>query len=233
MKLAQLINRAVAPFGLMIVPKRTEPLLYQHEYGSGGYNEYKRIQIRHNKRKLDAVWADEETLECIARYLEDSPINLSQGLCHGARNGWEVTWFKKRLGCQMIGTDISDTANGLEDMVQHDFHDVKPDWIGKFSFIYTNSLDQAFAPDRALSAWADQLSPGGAIFIEHTMYHSASHASEMDPFGAHPMVMPYLLFEWGRGKYALADILKAGGQSNRRAVVEDKGQVWVFVVKKI
>ena len=40
------------------------------------------------------------------------------------------------------------------------------------------------------------------------MVHSASFAGEMDPFGAHPMVMPYLFFVWGRESYRLCDILE-------------------------
>lgn len=40
------------------------------------------------------------------------------------------------------------------------------------------------------------------------------------------MVVPYLLFEWGRGKYALSDILHAGE-------IEGKKRVWVFVICKV
>ena len=149
------------------------------------------------------------------------------GLCHGARNGWEVEWFKKELRCPVIGTDIADSAASLPDMVCHDFHEAREDWIGQFSFIYTNSLDQAFDPRKALEAWAGQLTPDGRIYIEHSMQHSAAGASEMDPFGAHPMIMPYLLFEWGKGKYRLDDILHVVGLEHR------KGRVWVFVIAPV
>lgn len=44
--------------------------------------------------------------------------------------------------------------------------------MGKFSFIYTNSLDQAFDPNRALDTWADQLTADGRIYLEHTMAHT-------------------------------------------------------------
>jgi hypothetical protein len=143
-----------------------------------------------------------------------------------------VEWFIKRLGCEVIGTDISETANEVPNMVQHDFHDTRPEWIGRFSFIYTNSLDQAFDPEKAVGAWVDQLSRGGMIFIEHTMFHSPSGASEMDPFGAHPMIMPYLFFDWGRGKYQLADILKLDNvQMGEHGVHKSKGKVWVFVLR--
>lgn len=243
MPLSKIANRFLAPLGFAIVRKRHETssnlsgaLYYQHIY-SGGYDEYRQEQIRANKAKFDRVWAEKDTLECISQYIETSLYGLHhgnlRGLCHGARNGWEVKWLKERLGCEMIGTDISETANGLEDMVQHDFHDVKEAWIGQFAFIYTNSLDQAFEPARALSAWVDQLDDDGLIFIEHTMHHSPSGASAMDPFGAHPMVMPYFFFEWGRGKYELANILKLSDvKMGDRGVFTEKGDVWVFVLKK-
>ena len=101
-------------------------------------------------------------------------------------------------------------------------HLLLKEWMSKFSFVYSNSLDQAFDPKKALSTWAAQLAPQGLLFIEHTMAHSPSGASEMDPFGAHPMVMPYLFFKWGKGEYRLVDILELKH--------EKKNNVWVFVI---
>jgi hypothetical protein len=239
MRLAKLANKVVAPLGIKIVRKNTkvvspgaDPLFYQHSY-EGGYDTYKAVQTEANKRKFDNVWSEERTLESIASYIEKAPQVRRRGLCHGARNGWEVQWLKNRLNCEVIGTDISETANSLEDMVQHDFHHVREDWIGEFSFIYTNSLDQAFDPATALNVWAKQIGADGLIFIEHTMHHSPSGASEMDPFGAHPMIMPYLFFEWGRGEYELADILKLGDvQKGEQGGFAVKRGVWVFVLRK-
>jgi hypothetical protein len=56
------------------------------------------------------------------------------------------------------------------------------------------------------------------------MGHSAQGASEMDPFGAHPMCMPYLFFKWGKGKYRLHDVLEPGAKTNNGQ------QVWMFVL---
>ncbi len=47
----------------------------------------------------------------------------------------------------------------------------------------------------------------------------------MDPFGAHPMCMPYLIFKWGRGLFRLADILELGQKGNKAM------DVWVFVIE--
>lgn len=218
--LRRVINRLLAPLGMKLVPRRSDQLLYQHDYGRGGYDAYRRTQIEWNRAKLDKVWADERTLEAIARDIERR--GLRSGICHGARNGFEVGWLAKRLGGEVIGTDISDTAAQFPGMVVHDFHEQRADWVGRWGFIYTNSLDQAFDPGKALGAWFGQLADGGCIYIEHTMQHSAEGAGEMDPFGAHPMAMPYLLFRWG---LPLADILELDP-------VPGKGAVWVFVISK-
>ena len=197
-------------------------LFYRHDYGAGGYEAYRRAQIFHNKRKFDRVFADRLTLEVVADYLR--PRGPRFGICHGARNGWEVARLRELLGGDVIGTDISDTAEMVPDMVQWDFHEPNPDWVGRFDYVYTNSLDQAFDPERALATWADQLAPGGLIIVEHTMMHGAAKKGEMDPFGAHPMLMPYLIFEWGRGKYRLREILHVDPP-------ERKGHVWLFVIE--
>ena len=227
----RIANRFLRAVGLKIIPLRHDELHYQYDY-AGGFAAYRETQIRWNKAKLDWVWADPLTLEQIASDIERHA--LKTGICHGARNGFEVKWFRERLKTDVIGTDISETATEFPDMVVHDFHEARADWVGKFDFVYTNSLDQAFDPERALNAWADQLTSNGRIYIEHTLTgHSAAGASEMDPFGAHPMIMPYLLFEWGRGKYQLADILHTDGVSNVWDGKEaPKGHVWIFVLGK-
>lgn len=216
-------NRLLAPMGVKIVPEYFDFFTYQHDYGAGGYAAYRGQQVRANKAKLSKVWADDRTLEAIAADLDAR--GLRTGICHGARNGYEVAWFRDRLGSEVVGTDISDTAAQFANMVVADFHEPRVEWVGAFDFVYTNALDQAFNPERALETWAGQLAPQGRIYIEHTMRHSAAGASAMDPFGAHPMVVPYLLFQWGKGKYSLTDILEPGE-------VAGKGKVWVFVIER-
>ena len=148
------------------------------------------------------------------------------GICHGARNGFEVTWLREHLGSEVIGTDISETANDFPNMYVWDFHDYKSEWNDHFDFVYTNSLDQALEPARALDVWAQQITRQGRIYIEHTMAHSAFNAGHMDPFGAHPMVMPYLFFTWGRGRYDLSDILEIEAKQNNGL------PAWVFVLTR-
>ena len=223
MLLKNLANRALEPLGLKLIPAHHDRLIYQHDYGTGGYDAYRDIQIAANKRKIQRVWADERTLEMIAKDIERR--NLKTGICHGARNGYEVEWFRERLESEVVGTDISDTADSIPHMIVQDFHEPRREWLGKWDFVYTNSLDQAFDPKKAISTWVDQLTDRGCIYIEHTSNHSARAATQTDPFGAHPLIMPYLLFEWGRGKYKLSEILELEDVSH-------KGHVWVFVVSR-
>jgi hypothetical protein len=227
-KIAQNVARR---FGMDLVRKRADLLHYQHDYGAGGYAAYRRLQIEHNKRKFENVWAEDRTLDLICDVVRQARQARVKGICHGARNGWEVQKFKDQLGCEVIGTDISETAADVPDMVVWDFHETNPEWQGAFSFVYTNSLDQAFDPEKALGAWSEQLTDDGLIFVEHTMFHSPTDSGEMDPFGAHPMIMPYLFFEWGRGKYRLIDIIRLDDvQMGAKGVLKTKGQVWVFVL---
>lgn len=213
------------PKGLRLVRRPTDQLVYLHQY-EGGYEEYRDMQVFHNKRKLNVIWADDGTLAAVASYLHDSGQPVGRGMCHGARNGYEVKKLAELTGAAVIGTDISETATQFPNMVVWDFQNDNPDWHGKFDFVYTNSLDQAMRPDAALAAWARQLAPGGRIFIEHTMGHAAAAASAMDPFGAHPMCMPYLFFKWGRGMYRLCEILEPGPKTNNQK------PVWMFVLER-
>ena len=218
----RLLDRLVRPFGLRVIKAHHAELVYQHDY-AGGYEHYRATQIKHNKRKLEKVWADETTLSAVADDLRAHGLGAT-GVCHGARNGFEVTWLREQLGGEIIGTDISETATRFPHMHVWDFHEDNPDWEGRFDFVYTNSLDQAMDPARALNAWATQINDMGRIYVEHTIAHSAKYAGQMDPFGAHPMTMPYLFFVWGRGIYQLADILEVEAKENNGL------QAWIFVL---
>lgn len=221
----QALNSVARLFGYQIIKTHHAEFIYQHDY-KGGYKEYRKAQIEANRRKLDHVWADPQTLSAIADDLEHRQLGRS-GICHGARNGFEVEWFRDRLGSDIIGTDIAETARQFPHLEVWDFHQARDDWNERFDFVYTNSLDQAMEPARALKTWAKQIVPHGRIYIEHTMAHSPLHANETDPFGAHPLVMPYLLFQWGRGDYELADIIEIESKEN------NEFRVWVFVLTRI
>lgn len=206
MKLTTRVQRAI----MRRLPR--EPNIYLYDYrrpdGTFDYERYRRVQTEGNKRKINNVFADQETIRLIADYCTASFGSVEAGLCHGCRNGAEVKWFREHLGPVVQGTDISDTAAQFDNMTQWDFHEANPDWIGKFDFVYTNSHDHAYDPKKAIGTWVDQLKPNGLLFLEHTPLHSINGTSELDPFGVRPEYFPSLILEFGAGKYSVREVIR-------------------------
>lgn len=123
------------------------------------YNRYIKEQISENKRKIDWIWVTKEDIAYISKFI------TGKGICHGARNGFEVREFSKYTG-KVIGTDISDTASKYG-LIQWDFHKTKKEWIRKFDFVYTNSFDHSYFPELAFRVFMNQLKKGGKCII-HT-----------------------------------------------------------------
>ena len=48
-----------------------------------------------------------------------------KGLCHGARNGFEVNIFNQNKNIKCIGTDISETAKIYKNLFVWDYHKKK------------------------------------------------------------------------------------------------------------
>jgi hypothetical protein len=187
---------------------------YTTSCGSFDYDKYRAIQQEGNKRKINKVWALRENIAFISRYIE--VVGQPHfGICHGTRRGLEQTWFREELGCEVIGTEISDTAAEFPHTIQWDFHEVKPEWIGAADFVYSNSLDHAYNPGLALSRWMQCLKPSGICILEHSSEHEPAHSNELDPFGATLHIMPYLILKWGRGSFFATEIIDAPAkQSN-------------------
>lgn len=177
--------------------------------GSFDYERYKGIQEEGNKRKITNVWALEPNIAFLARYIQGRIPNPEFGICHGSRRGKEQEWFRKYLGCDVIGTDISETALQFPHSIVWDFHDVKPEWKASVDFIYSNSLDHSYDPEKAVDNWMSCLRPNGLCLLEHASQHEADQTSELDPFGADFTLMPFLIARWGKGKYGLREILPA------------------------
>lgn len=228
--LGKVINMSISPLGLevrrtgkiaQLTPaqpktvvkeehKPTDFSLYSYVDSKGrfDYAAYKRVQEEGNKRKLDQIWAREENIAYLSDYLKKKQGKVSFGLCHGTRRGAEQVWFRKYLkGADVIGTEISKTATQFPYTIQWDFHKVKPAWKNKADFVYSNSFDHSYDPEKCLNAWISSLKPGGICIIEHS---DADHSSrELDPFGAHLVQMPYLITLWGQGRYGVREILPA------------------------
>lgn len=225
-KVGAVVNGVLNIFSLRL--SRNQPLVYLHQYKS--YEEYAETQKFHNRRKLENVWADDLTLALVARLIQENASSSDEGrpirgLCHGARNGYEVKSLRNLLQTdRIIGTDISETAELFNDIYVWDFHDERQDWISQFDFIYTNSLDQSWRPFDALSCWLSQINSNGLIIIEHTKAHGVESAGAMDPFGVLPEFFPYVICQHF-GKAISLEIHKST-KSNFQT------DAWLFVIRK-
>lgn len=132
-------------------------------YSYKDHDEYIREQTRANVIKLNSVWVNNKTISLIK-----SKVNYATNiLCHGTRNAAEQKLFLEQYpDADIIGTEISHTAADFDMTVQHDFHEVKYEWLSKFDIVYSNSFDHSYDPNKSLSAWKDQLNFSGSLFIE-------------------------------------------------------------------
>jgi hypothetical protein len=182
---------------------------YLNSDSSFDYVKYCKIQEDGNKRKINNVWVIEENIAFLSNYIK-SLIQFPQfGICHGTRRGKEQEWFRKYLGCNVIGTEISDTAENFPHTIQWDFHEVKPEWIDSVDLIYSNAFDHSYDPEKCLNVWMSCLREEGLCIIEHSSSHGPHGANELDPFGADIFLMPYLITMWGMGKFGVRQILTA------------------------
>lgn len=180
---------------------------YTGSDGRFDYEKYKSIQIEGNKKKIESVWVLEENIQFLSQYIKNHLQDVKFGLCHGTRRGKEQEWFRKYLDAEVLGTEISDTANQFPHTIQWDFHEVKDEWVNNVDFIYSNSFDHSYDPKKCLDNWMKCVSANGICILEHTSEHVS--ATELDPFGADVMLMPYLVLLWGEGKYCVTEILEA------------------------
>ncbi len=224
--LKNIINKILIKFGYRVSKTNTTGQLFKI-YKYKNYEEYKQTQIYYNKQKIDKTWADENTLKILSNFLKENiQSEKIQGLCHGSRNGFEQKCFNKEISnSEIIGTDISETAKNYENSIVHDFHIEKKEWIGNFDFVYSNSLDQSYDPEKALNVWLDQVKKNSYVIIEHSDQHGVIASGKMDPFGVEANYFPYLLTEWFGHKISLKII---------RSVKKNKNDapVFFFIIKK-
>ncbi len=138
-------------------------------YKYKSYEDYVKAQTDCNIKKLDRVYMREEIIQLISDYVKKNIPSPKFGICHGVRNAWEVKRFRKVLGFDIIGTEISVTADKFEHTIQWDFHNIKDEWVNNVDFIYSNSLDHSYNPKHCLSQWIRCLSNTGRCFIEWSL----------------------------------------------------------------
>lgn len=180
---------------------------YLKEDGSFDYERYRQVQTEGNKVKLEYVWVRRENIAFLSDYIKKTIGQPGLGICHGTRRGKEQQWFRNYLDCEVIGTEISETAEQFPHTIRWDFHEAKPEWLGAVDFIYSNSLDHSYDPEKCINVWMSCIKKGGLCIIEHSSDDEGS--SEIDPFGAGIVLMPYLILKWGKGRYGIRELIEA------------------------
>ena len=143
------------------------------------YEEYKRVQVSANTLKFSQVYAEDPELKRIAAHFLTHNCNEGLGLCHGVRNGYEVRKFRSLMpALNIIGTDISPTAEKIANCIVWDMHELKPEWVGAVNFMYSNSWDHAYDPNLLFARWSECLAPDGRLYLSYTDLHSERGVSE-------------------------------------------------------
>lgn len=165
---------------------------------------YSAIQEQGNKDKITKIFADPENIKTLCNSI--GPVGRI--LCHGTRNGAEQKFFKSAFPeAVVLGTEISETASEFSDTIQWDFHEIKPEWIGAWDLVYSNSWDHARDPKRAFRVWVESLAPGGILVLEHSRFHEPKYASPLDPFGATVDALKTMVFAAGGGRVSSVEVM--------------------------
>jgi len=154
--------------------------LYKHK----NYKEYKKAQINKNTKKLDLVWVKPHEIKLISKKIKKYIPNASFGICHGVRNAWEVKQLRNILKIDILGTEIAPSATKFENTIQWDFHNLKDEWIGSVDFIYSNSFDHSYDPEKCLDVWMKCIKKGIGVCFIHWMSTNASTIDAADCFAA-------------------------------------------------
>lgn len=147
-------------------------------YEYSNYNEYVKAQTDANKRKISKIWVNKKTIDLICK---QNPL-ASKILCHGTRNAAEQKMFlENKTFAEIIGTEISSTANDFLMTVQHDFMKPNADWIGYFDIVYSNSFDHNIDPYNTLKVWKNQLDLSGKLYIDIPLDENDNRSRLSDP----------------------------------------------------
>ena len=161
----QLIDKYKA-FGIDLNSKHISIYRYEGDDGSFDYDLYKKAQTNVNLKKIDFSGPDSKRLKKISNHIEQNIPDLTFGLCHGTRRGSEQRDFKRFLGIDVLGTEISHTASDFDRTIQWDFHEMKDEWKNNVCFIYSNSLDHSYDPIKCLGVWMSCIKPKGKIYLQ-------------------------------------------------------------------
>ena len=131
------------------------------------------------------------------------------------------------MNVTVIGTEIAGEAeNRFPNTIEWDFHEVKDEWINSVDFIFSNSLDHSYDPERALDTWMSCLNEKGLCFIEWNK-DSDGKSRPMDPYAASFDEYKELIQE----KYELVEVLE--NEPDKDEGHDFKGQRFYFVIRNL
>ena len=197
------------------------------------YEEYKEKQIIGYKSKVNShSWVDTYSVRGLVSYIVDYNAEVSFGLCHGTRKGIEQEEFNRTfesldLNVTVLGTEIAGEAEDrFLDTIEWDFHEIKDEWKHNVDFIFSNSFDHSYDPERALDSWMKCLNDKGLCFIEWTP-DSDGNSRPMDPFEASFDEYTELIEQ----KYEIVDVLE--NEPDKDEGHDFKGQRFYFVIRNL
>ena len=89
--------------------------------------------------------------------------------------------FRERMASsKIVATDLEPAYS---DVIQWDYHETKPEWLGAFDIVYSNSLDHSHKPGECLRGWLSQLKPDGRLYLQWTQYHRLTAKNNPNEFG--------------------------------------------------
>ena len=196
-------------FGLHLIPKK-----FIGEYGEVNWNglydreRYAAVQRAASAAKYDMVWAKKDSCREIVSVIDDLQYSYESLLCHGVRNGAELDYFREFGVSQVLGTDLFVPATEItrKDIVEHDFGEVNPAWLGKFDCVYSNSFDHARNPVETIKMWTNQVKPTGCVLLEMDKSHGVSGSSDLDVVGFPLNTFPFWLLRESKNKIYLDSI---------------------------
>lgn len=134
-------------------------------------NAQQTITRRRLSRDVVRCFTNPTVVGLICKHRSEIPF-VGRGLCQGVRLGQEVDMFNEALpDFEWIGTEITPECCDGKKIIEHDFTQCQPEWIGEFDAIYTNSFDHARDPFKVGRIWMSYLNAHGRLYIEWTPWH--------------------------------------------------------------
>jgi hypothetical protein len=169
---------------------------YLNKDGEFDYQSYSHIQRKGNLNKWNVVWAEQDNIQYLASRVSNRLGSVEFGICHGTRTGLEQVWFEEALECRVLGTDISSDAVRYGRTIEWDFHHAKNEWSAATCFIYSNSWDHSYDPQKCFQTWVDCLRINGLMLLDHSSTHTPESVNRLDPFGAYLGELVVLMMTW-------------------------------------